>query len=881
MKKNILLLFYLLVLTVALILKEPASAVEESTLTEAICRDALTTKLSDENKDIVSGAIMIAQQLRPSYPQVNLYHIFLAAMTEVRVDGAPITYTNPNLLIFLREQKLLGDFQNFLLNNLGSNRTHLDSLFEKKSDGTFILNWNTSVPFDGNHVSNFIYTFDVERLLEAMNQNKQVDTKNDFFLYTLEFDNPIRKFFFDRLTEHPTFLERTLGRLFRWLDPTQERARRIYFMYPKLLMPELIYDLPKKAIPTNPIIAFDLINRISRNIANDSDYTNPSPYFSIDDLWLYPGFFDSDFERDETPPIWKILKRWQPLDDSNRFITFRKNHAHVYGKIIGFSEDHTSLVIESLDGQKYVYHFSITSRFLFMKKFKKVIGDAFLPFYVFSDVLLASRRSKKLFDIYEEIRGLTESPIPLNQHTGQLSIDLFRELFNLITLNNYLRKHYPELEARQVSLSDFDEARHFVSFLNSQGERVPGKLIDVNDYSVIVEDLDGHRSRIEGEALNRVSQDETVRLLFQYPHIDSVDTPEIDGTRIVQRQGEGGLSYAGLEMSGDPAQDVFRRALIAGRFEGDERFISFFDEGEKKLAKVFSWEGKTMRLQIYEGNTDYRLTIVPLPLINPTDPRFLKDDSIFSTAAVSQTAKDYFERINSFLNRRNIRLAAGEDYQFLSHSISITKEHNGRTIEMKVDLTDPYLRKWMRKATDIIKEKTEITPGAQKLTAAQRIQIYRVFYEDIVPLVEMPIRERYAYFHDLIYNWYYFEGNSKQNEFQFLGHVLDTKSAICTDLSAFGVVLLSEYGLHTRYMQTSPKMIEILKNEGMYGHAWIGVQREDGSLEFIDTNGRIFWSTNLRLLREGYEGDFSHSTDDELLSLSEEHTLMIPPSLPE
>ena len=28
--------------------------------------------------------------------------------------------------------------------------------------------------------------------------------------------------------------------------------------------------------------------------------------------------------------------------------------------------------------------------------------------------------------------------------------------------------------------------------------------------------------------------------------------------------------------------------------------------------------------------------------------------------------------------------------------------------------------------------------------------------------------------------------------------------------------------------------------KGDKGHAWIGVQREDGSLEFVDTNGRIF-----------------------------------------
>ena len=248
-------------------------------------------------------------------------------------------------------------------------------------------------------------------------------------------------------------------------------------------------------------------------------------------------------------------------------------------------------------------------------------------------------------------------------------------------------------------------------------------------------------------------------------------------------------------------------------------------------------------------------------------------------------AKDYFEREESFF-KGNIILAADEDYQFLSRSILRTRERNDRIIEMRIDLTDPFLRKWIRRATDIIKEKTGIVPGPQKLTATQRTQIYRVFYEDIISLVESSKKDRgYAYFRDIVSrrNHLHSEENSDGNYFQSLGYILDTKSAVCKELSAFGVILFSEYGLHTRFMETSSQMIEMARNMHwwqVFGHVWIGVQQEDGSLKFIDTNSRIFWSTNLRLLREHYP-EISHLSDSELLSLSDEYTLMIPPALPE
>ena len=322
------------------------------------------------------------------------------------------------------------------------------------------------------------------------------------------------------------------------------------------------------------------------------------------------------------------------------FIRFKVNDIYVYGKIIGLSKNNkpdinpyeTSVIIESLDGQQYIYDVYkavpissdgviVSGQFLVMGGgASEKVGDAFksIDSMKVEDVSV-SVISKHLFNSYEEVRGLIGPPLPLNQHTANLSVNLFRGLFNSIALNNYLRERYPALEVKQVSLSDFDEDRYFVSFLNVQGERVPGKLIEIDRYGIVVEDLSGHKTAIVGEALNTVFQDKSVRLLFQHPYSDNVDTSEIVNPPIVQRQGEG-FSYEGLEMSGDPDQDAFRKALIAGRFEGDERFISFLDQGERRLAKIISWEENLITLRVYKGNEDTDwISVVTLHLL-PIDP---------------------------------------------------------------------------------------------------------------------------------------------------------------------------------------------------------------------------------------------------------------------
>ena len=322
MKKSIL-VFYLLILTIAV--KEPVFAKEDSSFSKSTCRDVLIAHLPDQGQDILSGAIMIAYHFRPSSPQVTLYHIFLAAMTEVHVDGAPITYINPSLLAFLRRQNLLEDFQNFLLNNIGLSGDRLDSLFEKKSNGRLVL--NTNIRFDHNYISNFdSYTPDANRLLTIVTQNKEIDSdsfSNDFFLYILRFDNPIRKFFFDHLTELSVFL--------RGIDegkPDEQRMiEEIDLMYhgngslTDLLRSNrrIVPISNKREIPTNPFIVFDIVNKRASLINGYPHYLvmNPPPYFPPHHISSFT-LFDLFLELEENSSFIKVLEQ-QTVDDSNRF----------------------------------------------------------------------------------------------------------------------------------------------------------------------------------------------------------------------------------------------------------------------------------------------------------------------------------------------------------------------------------------------------------------------------------------------------------------------------------------------------------------------------------------------------------------------------------
>ncbi len=331
-------------------------------------------------------------------------------------------------------------------------------------------------------------------------------------------------------------------------------------------------------------------------------------------------------------------------------------------------------------------------------------------------------------------------------------------------------------------------------------------------------------------------------------------------------------------MSGDPAKDTFRRGLIAGVLRGDQRFISFIDEGSERkyIAKIIEWNGDHIILQVYNGDTD--LLSLKHRTLSFGGRQMLP---LWESSKVSQTAKDYFLRngnaqdddINRILRSNNTPLNTSDDeYHFLSQTSPEIKgeaEHphfDMISFDNVVDWTDPSLQRWMKRATDIIKEKIGITPGPQDLSADQRSQIYHVWLNDIVPLIEDPNRNQYGHSRGLTYNVNYYRNNPGVY-LPHLGHILDIKSAVCKELSEFGSILFSEYGLHTKLMGITPPTKEI-------GHAWIKIHG-DGFVEFINSNGRAkIAHTDLNFLKEPYP----NLTDEKISSLIEEVNLVTPPS---
>ena len=331
-----------------------------------------------------------------------------------------------------------------------------------------------------------------------------------------------------------------------------------------------------------------------------------------------------------------------------------------------------------------------------------------------------------------------------------------------------------------------------------------------------------------------------------------------------------------IEMSGDPAKDAFRRGLIAGVLKGDERFISFKgdDDRIRTIAKVIKWEGNDIIFHVYGSDTD-------LLLLKRRSLLLWNIGDFWKSIKLSQAAKDYFVRngahqgndIDRILGGGDTSLDISGDYHFLSRTSDEAKEGKLESFYLDVkpfaevvDWTDPSLKRWMRRATDIIKEKTGITPGPQKLNAHQRFQIYHVWFNDIVPLIEDANKRQYGHFGNMVEFTSSRRDGSYDVYLPYLGHVLDIKGAVCKELSEFGIILFSEYGLRTKFMSINPRS-EI-------GHAWIKVHG-DGFVEFINSNGMAKMPhTDLYFLKEHYPS----LTDEEISSLVREINLVAPPS---
>ena len=354
-----------------------------------------------------------------------------------------------------------------------------------------------------------------------------------------------------------------------------------------------------------------------------------------------------------------------------------------------------------------------------------------------------------------------------------------------------------------------------------------------------------------------------------------------DHTQVIRKNVEGQFDTTQIEMSGDPAKDAFRRGLIAGILKEDEIFISFEEEENNimTLARVMEWNGNDIIFQIHRDGINL-LILKRMSLLGWNTLFVGSTIDFWESIKVSSLAKDYFthndssDDINHILRRNGTPLPdTPAEYHFLSKtSYEVIREMGNAYFEpiQVIDWTDPSLQRWMRKFTDMIKEKTGITPGAQELNAEQRSQIYHVWFNDIVPLIEDPNKSQYGHFRTLVCFLYSPEDHPGTYS-PFLGYILDIKAAVCSELSEFGIILFSEYGLQTKFMGIKPPRKE------QYGHAWIKVHG-DGFVEFINSNGKEkIVHTDLNFLKELYP----NLTDEEISSLTVEHDLVTPPLDPD
>lgn len=193
----------------------------------------LSYNLSNESVNVMLMASWLAaashSQIEPvslaAKPEVNLYHLFLATMTEIKTSHHNINLSliGSTVHLVLSDFGVLEDFQAFLLSSLGFNG-HSTGPFEvrpKKEEGgiTLYVNDLSTLSVDDHFAT-------IDRLLnEAHNQRNadvnyrpgqgQESTLNPpispehFLLAILQFDNPIREFLFGLLNERDVAQVRT------------------------------------------------------------------------------------------------------------------------------------------------------------------------------------------------------------------------------------------------------------------------------------------------------------------------------------------------------------------------------------------------------------------------------------------------------------------------------------------------------------------------------------------------------------------------------------------------------------------------------------------------------------------------------------------------
>ena len=339
----------------------------------------------------------------------------------------------------------------------------------------------------------------------------------------------------------------------------------------------------------------------------------------------------------------------------------------------------------------------------------------------------------------------------------------------------------------------------YVSFIAPSGDRLPGRVTNIGRSDVTITTPGGVSLKVKGDDLLEIRVSSTARETFSVRSGNSV--PGVVVTPAAPR--------FRLEVSGNRNVDEFRRAFNSRRVEGDNQFVSIPFGPDRRPARVVNVIGDDVALEVLDQTGNIRRVILQADELN--------------NVRVSTSSRDYFNGVNPAASSAQAAPSVG-GYNFSSKKLSDYKSTGGDIVE--VNLSSPSLQRHMDDAISIIEQRTGIKPNPNlELSAAQRNQIYRVWLDDVVGKVEDQNFGNYANGRQRIID----EGGGKAD----LGKILDERSAVCRELSMFGHVLLSEYGLRSTVMNG----IVGTRSAGGGGHAWIQIFDSKGRpLEILDSN---------------------------------------------
>ena len=319
--------------------------------------------------------------------KINLYHFFLAGITEITTFEMPadISFIDGAVFTTLKELGILEEFQFFLLGQLGFDRDNLGP-FEIRPDGGLILdidspllinklltiNEDTIAPNEEvlNMIDQSILIKASPALLSQRLKPENSDSLNSIdlshlFLAILTFENPIRSFLLDHLTDPPTLLERTVGWLF---DSWSAEPRKI-----KELKAKLYPRLTPQTTGTNYHFDIGSFHSTLLLFTALSTSTPPPDIFSDHDYFLKileqetsePIYLTFNYTDGNTTQVGKVIsiqknQKQPPSIDTELLESFFKPfepfepfESIETGSIVFTG---TSLFIETLDGKRYTYY---------------------------------------------------------------------------------------------------------------------------------------------------------------------------------------------------------------------------------------------------------------------------------------------------------------------------------------------------------------------------------------------------------------------------------------------------------------------------------------------------------------------------------------------